>query len=181
MAQTHRTHETEAASAASALPAANTIYMMVDGYVGLLPWRDFPSLSAAEAVAANEGRKQIALRKAQTVARKAAKDGKNVREAVNEFLASFEPDPNTEFQTIGSKRMEIARDYTRELLARNNRPSDDATVEKNAPAILASEKHGPAVDARLAAWLASYTAPTKRGTGAASGEGASVGDLDSLE
>lgn len=157
------------------------IYMMVAGYVGILPATPaIKGLTASQMVAINEGRKQIALRRAQPIAAKALKDKKPVAEAVNAFLATFEPDENTEFQTVGSKRLELAKDYLRQLFTKAGQPTDDATLEKNAPKALTSEKHGPNIAALFDAWLASYTPPTKRAA-KTEGEAGTDVDLDAID
>jgi hypothetical protein len=173
-----RTHET-------ATVTDSDIYMSIDGYIGVMPFPNPTALSDEErAVAIAEGCKQIALRKAQTAARNAAKANGDVRAAVNTFLASFKPSTDTEFQTVGSKRAELARGLLKQLLVKNNKASDDATVEKNLGAFLASEKHAPNIQAAVDAWLASYTPPTKRGAKEANGSAgvdlaSDIDDLDS--
>lgn len=187
MARTHNTTETNGEQSGVAPtsfnPAAlpdNAIYMSVAGYIGFLPMVNYDQLSTAENVAINEGRKQIALRKAQTVAKNAAKNGGNVREKVQEFLSTFSPDEDTEFQTVAQKRTEIARELLTQRLAAANKPSDEATVEKNLPAFMQHERHSATIAEALAAWAVDYTTPKKRGT-SASGEAGTDVDLDALE
>lgn len=183
MARTHNTTDGEN-SGVSFDPASlpdNAIYMSVDGFIGFLPMVNYDNLSAAENVAINEGRKQIALRKAQTVAKNAAKNGGNVREKVQEFLSTFNPDAETEFQTVAGKRAEVARELLAQRLAAAGKATDEATIEKNLPAFLVHPRHSVTVNEAMAAWATAYTPPKKRGSGAGAGDGGSDVDLDSLE
>lgn len=194
MARTHNTNEqNETEQSATngepgATPAAfdpaslpdNAIYMSVDGYIGFLPMVNYDQLSAAENVAINEGRKQIALRKAQTVAKKAKAANTDVRVAVQNFLSTFNPDAETEFQTVAGKRAEIARELLSQRLAAAGKPNDEATIEKNLAAFMQHARHSVTIGEQMAAWATAYTVPKKRGS-AASGEGGSDVDLDSLE
>lgn len=155
----------------------NAIYMSVDGYLGFLPMVNYDHLSPAENVAINEGRKQIALRKAQTVARNAEKSGQDVRTAVQNFLSSFQPDAETEFQTVANKRAEIAEQLLRARVPNAN----DATIAKNLPAFMAHEKHSQSIAAELAKWAGTRLPVKKRGSGKSGAEDGDTLDLDSLD
>lgn len=160
------------------------IYMSVEGWIGVLPVARLANLSdAAKDIAIREGCKQLALRKAQTVAKNATKAGKPVREAINEFLATFEPAADTEFQTLGTLRNDIAKEYATERLAAAKFPTDEATVAKTAAAMLTGtdEKAAPhraAIAERFAKRLEGWTKPSKRNTDA-KGDGTAV-DLGAL-
>lgn len=170
--------------------ADSAIYMSVDGYIGILPMVSHDALSPAENAALNEGRKQIALRKAQTVANNAKKNGKDIREAVNAFLAGFSPDSEMQFQTIGGKRVEIAREMLAKRFEAMGKPALAATARKPDGVVKGSDgvdllpgfmaKYASEIAAELSAWAQAYTAPTKRGEGTKAETTAEGVSLDSL-
>jgi vacuolar-type H+-ATPase subunit E/Vma4 len=174
---------------AASLPDSS-IYMSVEGYRGVLPWIAHEALSESENIAFNEGRKQAALRGAQPIAKQAAKAGKDVRAAVQAYLDGFEARTDMRFQTIGSKREELARELMAEKLkARGNATeatkvlAGEAVLNKAGENILPGfiAKYSEDINGKLSAWLAAYEAPKARGTKGAVTLDADGGfDLDSL-
>lgn len=175
---------------AASLPDSS-IYMNVDGYRGVLPWIAHESLSESENIAFNEGRKQAALRGVQPVAKKAAKEGKDVRAAVQAYLDGFEARTDMRFQTIGSKREELARELMAEKLKAQGKAAvaakvlaGDTVLDRVGKDILPGfiAKYSDDINGKLGAWLSTYEAPKARGTkGAVTLEGDEGLDLDSLE
>jgi hypothetical protein len=177
-----------------AIDAANlpdsTIYMSVEGYRGTLPWIAHEALNESENIAFNEGRKQAALRGAQPVAKKAAKEGRDVRAAVQAYLDGFEARTDMRFQTIGSKREELARDLMAEKLRASGKAAiadkvlaGEAVLDKAGKDILPGfiAKYSDDINGKLSAWLAAYEAPKARGTKGAVTIDTDAGfDLDSL-
>ena len=148
-------------------------------YVTMLP----PTYdgSAAMQTALAIGIKYDALRKAQSVAKKAAKEGKNVSEVLASWTFSPEADNGDRIETVGTKRMELAAKRLEAALIKANQPHNEATVKANLGKYLAKDTVAQAVDAELRAYLAQGYTPTKRGEGGAkTGEVATEVDLDSL-
>jgi hypothetical protein len=155
----------------------STIYMMVDGYVGFLPFERHEALTNEQNVALNEGRKQIALRKAQTVARQAQKDGRDVREAINAFLAGFNPSADTEFQTLAVRRMELGRELLAERLEATGKGAVAEQVRAGKPVIDPRTKadilpgfmgkYAGEINSRLGDWANTRHETKRRGTGGA--------------
>lgn len=189
MARTQEQNETSNEPANEPATAANgaaidfaslpdsTIYMMVDGYVGFLPFERHEALTDEQNVALNEGRKQIALRKAQTIARQAAKDGRDVREAINAFLAGFSPSADTEFQTLAVRRMELGRELLAERLDATGKAAVAEQVRAGKPVIDPRSKadilpgfmgkYAEQINARLGDWASTRHETKRRGTGGA--------------
>lgn len=190
MARSTEQNETGETSVANGALNDNAIYMSVDGYIGILPLVSVDSLSPAQNAALNEGRKQIALRKAQTVAAKAKKENGDVRAAVNQFLATFEPDSEMEFQTVRGKRLEITREMFAKRLEAMGKSDLAATARKRDGVVLDANKnnlmdayaskYAAEIEAELQTWATAYEPPTKRNAGGS--KEATAGDisLDSL-
>lgn len=174
MAQSHRE------VSATVSHSDSDIYMMVEGYVGVLKWRQFENVTPAVQVAAMEGMKQIALRGAQARAKAATAKKQDPAAAISTYLSTFEPNSEMSFQTLGSKRAELAVDYITEVLAKAGQGASEAQIKALVPKFIAHDKHGPAIDSRLQTWLGSYTPPKPRNK-SGEAEVASLDlDLDSL-
>jgi hypothetical protein len=113
-----------------------------------------------------------ALRKAQSVAKSAKKDGKDVQSAIDSAdLSMSEIDP-TRLTTVGAKKIELAKPHVQKMLASNPKFASassevqEATVAKYAVVWLGTKPEiATAVDGELAAFLAAGYTPTKRGAG----------------
>lgn len=179
--------ETPAASGIdyAALPDS-LIYMSVEGYIGFLPFDTLPGADAAANAAYNEGRKQLALRKAQVAAKRAVKESKPVQPAIQAALDAFVPDSEMSFQTVASRRDELTRELMAEKLRAIGKDApakaildggDFKTPDGGSAVAAFGEKYASEVASRLAAWATAYVAPTRRGSGA-SGLTTEVLDVD---
>jgi hypothetical protein len=157
---------------------SDIVTMRIGGYLGVMPYRQFPSLDAADQRALMVGRRYLGERAAQAKLAKAQKDGEvdkpgkpSSAEFLRSFLASWQPptDANAEFTTVGSMRADIGRAYIVEKFNLPDTAEGRATVEKNLPAVLVHPRHGEEISRRLAAKLAEYVAPKKRDEKGASG------------
>ena len=147
------------------------------GFRYVLPAPRLPKdLDPAIATAAMSGWYREAITPAQNEAAKAAKAGKDVREAVTAFLHGFKPSPDRELPTVAAKRVEIAKKLLAVALAERGKSSSEENVNAN----LAPFMKGRAaeVEAALQAFLAEPYAVTKRGSGAATGGGTAGETLD---
>ena len=159
----------------------SAIYMSIEGYVGLLPWPNPDDMTDEQRnTAIAVGVQYDALRGAQTAAKKAKEDGKDVREAINAYLAAFKPSAKREVKTVASKREELARGLLRESLVGSGKNADLADDDALLARFGASEKHSPRIDAAVAAWASAYTAPKPRKSGAAGSVDTSSVDVDEL-
>lgn len=129
--------------------------------------------SAEMQTALRVGLNYDALRKAQSVAKKAAKEGKNVSEALAEFAASFKPEANADrVTTVGSERARIASELLRARLSELGKPTNDATIAANLPAYMS--KYADKVDSALHSYLVGGYTPSRKGEGKAAGESGAV-------
>lgn len=180
-----RTHNDESRTASAPLNDSAVILPVEDGTghghyatIVLPSYDDSPAMRTALAI----GLKYDALRKAQSVAKKAAKEGKSVNEALASFTFTPEAENGERIATIGTRRAEIASARLEAALVKAGQPHNEATVKAHLGAYMGKPQVAAAVDSELRTWLATGYTPTKRGEGAGkAGETAASIDIDSLE
>lgn len=149
------------------------VTMRIGGYLGALPYRQYPEMDAADQRALNVGRRYLAERAAQSALAKAMKEpGCNPQAFLQNFLTRWTAPvgDSSEFTTVGSMRADIGRAYIAEKFSLPDTAEGRATVEKNLPAVLVHPRHGEEIARRLAAKFAEYVAPKKRDEKAAAGQ-----------
>lgn len=149
------------------------------GHYGVLPAPKLPAdLSPGLATALHVGLYYDAIRSAQSVATRALKENKDVREAVGAHLKTFAPDATRSVNTIGAKRVDLACEMAAKALSAKNGKTVDPADLRNEPTLPSwMERHAAQINTALLAYLADGYEVTKKGTRAAPG---SV-DLNSLD
>ena len=139
------------------------------GMFAVLPAPDLPStLDAGMATAAMVGIYYDAVRSLQSVATKAAKDGKDVAEAVTTAAAAFKPSEDRSLSTIGNRRVDCAKRMLAEALPKRGVQPTEANINANLGGFLNAKRAD--VDAALLAELNAGYEVRKKGTGGASAE-----------
>jgi len=110
------------------------------------------------------GYKYEATRSLQSIAKKAAKAGQDVKAALAAAAASLKIEPNPErVETVGSLRTRLASEMLEAHLKAKNLPSNEATVKAHLAAYIT--KRAKEVEARLDGYLSAGYTPKARGTG----------------
>jgi hypothetical protein len=145
---------------------------------------EYPGMTPSDQRAFLVGCRYLAERAGQAALVRAEKERKPIEVAQGKFVP-FSPDrflqkfmagwnaptDGADFETIGSLRADLGRQYIREVFKVQDFPENDhsevaakarATVEKNLPVVLAHPRHGAEVARRLAAKMSEYIAPKKR-------------------
>jgi hypothetical protein len=178
------THETAQSSPTLDWDDSWILTMRIGGYQGAMPFRQYPGMTPSDQRAFLVGCRYLAERAGQAALVRAEKERKPIEVRPGEFvpyspdrfLQNFmagwnAPTDGADFETVGSLRADLGRQYIREVFKVRDFPENDrseeaararATVEKNLPVVLAHPRHGAEVARRLAAKMAEYIAPKKR-------------------
>jgi hypothetical protein len=144
----------------AALPADDSLYMSVSGYIGVVPWRTL-SADPEMNILANKGVARVLITSGQALVDKLVKEGKSHAEIVaelNKLFASGKVGTRGEMQTVGAKRTEIATRLMTEALAKAGKTVNQATFDHLLTGY--ANKARDRIDAELRTWLGTYVKPT---------------------
>ena len=167
-----KSHETESSIRYN---GSDIVTMRIGGYLGVMPYKQFPDLDAADNRAANVGRRYLGERAAQSDLAKFVKENPNSSHAeraahVQAFLAAFQVPVGgaSEFTTVDSMRADVAKEYLCEKFHIDESTEEGratwalAVQEGKLTAALNHPRIGAEIEARLAAKLSEYVAPKSR-------------------
>jgi hypothetical protein len=143
-----------------------------NGHYACVAVPSFDGMDDATRTVSAIGVKYEATRKLQSVARKAAKEPgatpESIHAAVLNAASAFKLEADSDrVETVGSRRVLVAKELTKARLAEIGKPSRDVDVDVNMPAFAA--KYPDRVEAALQAYLTNGYTPSRKGEGSGSG------------